>query len=779
MVMERQTSFAAGELSPDLWGRTDSELYDSGARKLRNFIVKPQGPLVSRPGTVKLATCKPGQSDVALLGFSYSETLVYVLELGDHYLRVHSPLQGYTGIELATPWSTAQAKALQVSQVGRVMVLCHKDVLAQELTMTLVGTTPTWALTQARWYPPSDTPVGSSTPEMLTPRFYRNSGGIAGYMVPPVLLAAKLVAPGDEQPTVVETFVGDDAHTPAAWKWRYSTLFRNVDTGELVESVSMPVTCGVLSRAHVPDFGDGTIFQLNDRQNMVVVEPDRPVKLVCPTWTGEPVAIGAAGYAQFNLAYQHWKPVRQLFYRGWGDRYGYVGSTDDAGQDFVDVGDIPDWNNQPLMRRYPTTIDDEYAQYVPMAVNHPPASAVAHHAGRRCFAVGQAIAASRVDEWSNFDLPPGSADEAQALEYTIASLKRMDVSALLSHARLLAFVDEGVWGCEVGLSNVQFQQESAVGAASGLQPLVVDGAVLYVRQRGKGLYGLTLDSYGNYQGIDASWHAAHLFESAKVVSWCHQRWPFNCAWLVTSAGELLTATPTGRGWAWAKHTTTGTVKAVASVTTTDADVVLVAVKRGSTLCIERVCDRATEGRYALDSAAEVSSLAGHTATVSGLSHLNGLDVWVVPSIGPPQGPLKVVGGEVTTEEVLEGPDGATHDEFGNAIHITVRAGLAFTPELELLDARSARTAQKTVVSVGFEVQATEGLWVGQDDGVKSMREWQRRTVTDSFDFPSDATGLAVVNVGGTWSKSGRAVLQQRLPLPVTVLGITRDLRAGG
>lgn len=50
-VSPQITSFTAGELSPRLEGRTDLEKYNSGCRKLENFLVHPHGGAARRPGT--------------------------------------------------------------------------------------------------------------------------------------------------------------------------------------------------------------------------------------------------------------------------------------------------------------------------------------------------------------------------------------------------------------------------------------------------------------------------------------------------------------------------------------------------------------------------------------------------------------------------------------------------------------------------------------------------------------------------------------------------------
>lgn len=51
-----QSRVNGGEISPQLEGRVDNERYNSGARLLENFLVKPNGSISKRPGTQYIGT---------------------------------------------------------------------------------------------------------------------------------------------------------------------------------------------------------------------------------------------------------------------------------------------------------------------------------------------------------------------------------------------------------------------------------------------------------------------------------------------------------------------------------------------------------------------------------------------------------------------------------------------------------------------------------------------------------------------------------------------------
>ncbi|MGH7342680.1 MAG: hypothetical protein ACREKH_19520, partial [Candidatus Rokuibacteriota bacterium] len=78
-------AFGAGELAPGLLARADTQLYQTGARTLRNFLIQRHGGACNRTGTKYVATVKTGQP--WLLKFVYNATQTYVLEFGANYVR--------------------------------------------------------------------------------------------------------------------------------------------------------------------------------------------------------------------------------------------------------------------------------------------------------------------------------------------------------------------------------------------------------------------------------------------------------------------------------------------------------------------------------------------------------------------------------------------------------------------------------------------------------------------------------------------------------------------
>lgn len=735
MATLRQTSFGAGELSPLLWGRSDLDLFAHGARRLRDFVVSPQGPAVSRPGTFRIGEAKT--KEVVLLPLLGPNGAAYVLELGQSYLRVHDPENGYLGIELVTPYLAEHLHELQWAQVGNVLTITHPSYPPREVVV------PTafpfiWQTRLCTFEPP------------VTAYFLKKDGSRA----PVPHLTPGFTAPGVTRPTS-NLFFLDAAHAPKEWRWKVSANLRNMDTGQQVETLPIDVV----------EYSDGVTTasrQPIPNDNLVVLAADVAVVLNFPSFA-TPLPAPSSG---------RWEFLGVNWYRGRGPLFGHLATTRWA-QSFVDTGTEPNYARQPLRAENP------FADYFP--------AAVAFFQQRRLFAGDNTLWASATDAWEVFDRPfPPYLIADGPITASFLSRRRETIRSLVQHNRLLAFTDVSVWsveyqpGTEALPSLFGFALEDEVGSTK-LQPLVVDGAVLYVRAKGRGVRALLLADNGHYATTDISDHAEHFFREPgdEIVSWCFQRDPWAIIWAAQSDGGLLSCTRTSRGWAWAKHTMTGgTVRSVTTVPATRADMVFAAVTRGDTTYIERLTqrDRLTlspittdvgEGSIAVDCASSHVVPLAATTVITGLSRFEGRDVWGIAPGNAPQGPLRVTGGQVTV-----GPWQTANRTAGNVL---VVIGLPFTPELQTLDAGGLQ--QKLVTKVGFEVDQAQGLQAGQD--FEHLVPWRQRDVRDSYDFPGAASELVVVSAPGAWRKHGRAVLRQSLPQPVTVLGITREIDVGG
>lgn len=179
-----QPSFAAGELSPFLYGRVDLAKFHVGARTLRNFFVHPHGGASNRPGTRFIGEVDDSSKRHRLIPFEF-RTLpagqTYVLVFGDRTMQVAMwngsswgfvERSGQPGVRfgLATPYAASDLALLKFVQSADTMTLTHPAYSARKLTRTGHDA---WTLTPITFAPSTQPPTGLAAA----------SGGSAAFVV--------------------------------------------------------------------------------------------------------------------------------------------------------------------------------------------------------------------------------------------------------------------------------------------------------------------------------------------------------------------------------------------------------------------------------------------------------------------------------------------------------------------------------------------------------------------------------------------------------------------
>lgn len=82
-----QTNFTSGEVSPLMKGRTDVNKYANGAEVIQNFVVRPQGGITRRMGTLFKFVANDSTNPQRLREFIVTNATPYTLEFGVGYLR--------------------------------------------------------------------------------------------------------------------------------------------------------------------------------------------------------------------------------------------------------------------------------------------------------------------------------------------------------------------------------------------------------------------------------------------------------------------------------------------------------------------------------------------------------------------------------------------------------------------------------------------------------------------------------------------------------------------
>jgi hypothetical protein len=131
-------SFASGELSPRLMGRTDSPKYATGCEVMENFMALPHGGAKRRGGTRFINEVKNSAHTTRLIPFEFSVDQTYVLEFGNNYIRFYTnggQVQASgSAYEITTTYTHSQVNELQFAQNADVMWIVHPSHLPRKLT---------------------------------------------------------------------------------------------------------------------------------------------------------------------------------------------------------------------------------------------------------------------------------------------------------------------------------------------------------------------------------------------------------------------------------------------------------------------------------------------------------------------------------------------------------------------------------------------------------------------------------------------------------------------
>lgn len=126
-----QTAFTSGEIAPQLIGRTDDSGYKSGAYKLENFIVLPQGAIRSRSGFQYVGTAADSNYPVRLIPFRFASDQTLVLVFGNYTMRIITEgkevLNSNGSVyQIGTPYAAYELQELDYCQNADIITFtCH------------------------------------------------------------------------------------------------------------------------------------------------------------------------------------------------------------------------------------------------------------------------------------------------------------------------------------------------------------------------------------------------------------------------------------------------------------------------------------------------------------------------------------------------------------------------------------------------------------------------------------------------------------------------------
>ena len=146
------TNFAFGEVSPSLYSRTDSPVYNQSAQRVKNFFIRSEGGVIKRSGLqniyqfdttineAKIQQCR-------LLPFIFSDDERYIISLENAKVRVFQ-INAITGAVSLIQTITADVSSAALkfdhdflheytyAQAGDVMFIAHQTFIPQQIVRT-------------------------------------------------------------------------------------------------------------------------------------------------------------------------------------------------------------------------------------------------------------------------------------------------------------------------------------------------------------------------------------------------------------------------------------------------------------------------------------------------------------------------------------------------------------------------------------------------------------------------------------------------------------------
>lgn len=160
-----QLSAAGGEISEDVANRTDLEKYQMALLQAENAVVRPYGAVQKRPGTIYCGETKYADKKAMLVKFDFVTELAYMLEFGDKYIRIWRD-GNYLGTELTTPFTEDDLLNLRFVQSVDVMYITSGNYPVKKL---MRYSETDWRMEDMAFDPPAYNEINKNESNGITP----------------------------------------------------------------------------------------------------------------------------------------------------------------------------------------------------------------------------------------------------------------------------------------------------------------------------------------------------------------------------------------------------------------------------------------------------------------------------------------------------------------------------------------------------------------------------------------------------------------------------------
>lgn len=763
-------SFNAGELSPLMDARGDSDKYRFSCRILENFIPRIYGGAFRRPGLEYLGEVGDSAAKVRLIPFNYSATTRFMLELGDEYIRFWSNgvqvTSGGSAVEETTPYTEDDIFDVQFVQLNDVCYFTHPSYPPQKLTR-VADNDWTWEQMPLSWPALKDENILPVTVECDV-----TAAGATGTIT------------FDDPDSLSREFVFESPNTNYTNTYVMIAHRRPEAFQELALSSSTTTGDGIRI------LGNYDVFTYGTWGGTLSLQRQRD--------SGEWETIKAwVGRQNRNITYSGTQ-LTEAFLRLTYDRFSHTGvpraimeAADSMATGLVKItGSATPSSNyemavevvQDLFSTDPTEIWalDAWNGYD----GYP--RAIAFHEQRLMFGGNvtqpNSIWGSNIGDFENFRR---YGYDDSGLAFTLAATEGSAIQGMVSHTTALnLFTQSEEWlvrssssDSAISPSNIVARRQSRFGSEY-LQPFIVNESILMLQRGARKIREWVYSAIEERsQAADLTLLAEHVTKGG-IVQMAFQQQPDPVIWCVTGNGVLLSMTfeRDQNVVGWSRHPTTGTVESVAVIygDVGESDEVWCVVKRTINSATVRYVERIDpEAWVKLDSPATyrdtlIYSDSAITLTASspqkiwsGISHLEGETVAVLAD-------GNVVEDLVVTGNAITLPNAAS----------TVVVGLPYTSTLQpaktyidLPDGSSSGRKFNTR-RVELNLWNSLGIEYADDDAATDWYPVISREVETTMDESQELfTGLSPQLNAGIHRDNIDFTVRQTKPLPANILSI--------
>lgn len=734
------TAFLAGEISPLLTGRVDSQQYAYGLETCENFVPMNEGPLVKRPGFEMI---RPAAATATWLsGFRFSITQEYAIEWSNATLRFYTNggriETAGVPLEVTVPYTAAEAPYVSTQQSYDRLYMDHPKYPPARLSRT-GATTFTYAV----------------SPLINGPFADQNTDKTVG-------VTASATTGSGITITATGGAIFRSGHVGSFFRMEaldFSTI-------KVWEANMTGIVIGDLRRS------DGKVYRAQTAGN---TGSNAPTHTEGTEWDGSTLqdVLNLKGPYGVQWLYVH-------------DRFGIVKITAIGGGGTTATADVlrtlPGSLTSVASWRWAYGLFSDDAGYPQVVINWQ---------GRQVHLKDFDLTASVAGDFLNFQTFTSSGVLAADLSFrrrlaaSDPPLWALEDRSLLvgTASRELAI---GPLNSQAAVSgdNIKSEPQSFYGSEP-VWPLQLGSEAVFIERGGRRLRGSGYDFQSDrYQAQDLTAAARHITDSG-IVQLAGQRWPFGMVHMVRADGQIAVH-PLSRSEikGFCRTVLGGGAKALSAVSIVGAD--------GRTdelwLLIERSTPAGTvrevwkqhawrelgeaqEQAFYVDGGAQVAASAGQTV-FTGLTHLAGQAVAVLANGGV------VPGMTVDDAGVLTLPASAVPD-----VAYTMTVGLAYTATAVTLRPAPQGTGgllqglRQRVVKAIVRLIETVGLIGGADgnDGYDLID----RSGNDQMDAAVPLfTGDVSVEVDQEPGREGRTRFVSADPLPATIAMMSFSIDVG-